>query len=109
MRTSVLALAVGAGLAVATPVFAASLNLMSDGLGTRGFSSPPQVVHGIGHPGMIFLPAQERYDIRLLALKTKMQRLAVQDGGQLSLKHQASLQRELDGVNRSFGLKSVHE
>jgi hypothetical protein len=51
------------------------------------------------------LTLQDRYDIRMLALKHKMQALTAEDGGQLSLAHKVSLQRELDQVNHWFGLK----
>jgi hypothetical protein len=45
---------------------------------------------------------QESYDEAIMALKQKMERLTREDGGQLSAAHQASLQKELDEVNRRF-------
>jgi hypothetical protein len=52
-----------------------------------------------------FPTQQERYAGRIMALKQKMQKLTAQDGGQLSDEHKAGLQRELDGLNKSFGIK----
>lgn len=46
---------------------------------------------------------QESYDLAVMMLKRKMERLAREDGGELSAAHQASLQKELDDVNRRFG------
>jgi hypothetical protein len=47
---------------------------------------------------------QDSYDHAILMLKKKMDRLTREDGGQLSPAHQASLQKELDDVNRRFRL-----
>lgn len=60
---------------------------------------------GGGIDGARFPTAQERYAARIMALKQKMQKMTAQDGGQLSEAHRAALQRELDGVNKSFGIK----
>src|SRR5689334_8653557 len=43
---------------------------------------------------------QDSYDQEITMLKKKMDRLTREDGGQLSAAHQASLQKELDDVNR---------
>jgi hypothetical protein len=48
------------------------------------------------------LNLQENYDQAIMTLKQKMERLTREDGGQLSAAHQASLQKELDDVNRRF-------
>ena len=48
---------------------------------------------------------QERYAAKMAALKAKMLKLTAADGGQLSPEHRASLQKELDSLNRQFGLK----
>jgi hypothetical protein len=45
---------------------------------------------------------QESYDQAIMTLKAKMERLTREDGGHLSAEHQASLQKELDDVNRRF-------
>jgi hypothetical protein len=45
---------------------------------------------------------QESYDLSIMMLKKKMQRLTREDGGQLSAAHQASLQADLDRVNRRY-------
>jgi hypothetical protein len=47
---------------------------------------------------------QDSYDHAIIMLKKKMDRLTREDGGQLSAAHQASLQKELDDVNRRFRL-----
>ncbi|HLZ73889.1 hypothetical protein [Phenylobacterium sp.] len=61
--------------------------------------------YGAGADGARFPTTQERYAAKILALRQKMQKLTQQDGGRLSDEHKASLQRELDGVNKSFGIK----
>jgi hypothetical protein len=90
------------GAALATPALAAN--------------SGPQI-NAMAAPrggGVIFGPVtpiitlQRSYDLRMLRLKAKMQRLTAQDGGELSTAHEASLQKELDGVNRFYGLKPAH-
>lgn len=48
---------------------------------------------------------QERYEARIAALKARMLRLTAADGGQLTPEHRASLQKDLDSLNREFGLK----
>ena len=48
---------------------------------------------------------QERYEARIAALKARMQRLTAADGGQLTPEHKASLQKDLDSLNREFGVK----
>ena len=63
---------------------------------------------GGGVDGARLPTEQERYAARIMALKQKMQKLTAQDGGQLSEAHRAALQRELDGVNRSFGIKPAN-
>jgi hypothetical protein len=102
----ILAIAVGAALALATPALASGVS--GDGFGTTAYSPPLVFGLGVGvgriptnHP----LPLQHRYDRRVMALKAKMARLTTQDGGQLSAADHANLQRELDGVNHWFGLK----
>ena len=107
MRIRSLMLAAGAALAFATPSLAQFSGL--DGLGIQGQSwmyapstAPPIAAN---RPR---LTLQQRYDIRVMALKAKMQALTAKDGGQLSLEHQTTLQRELDGVNHWFMLKPAH-
>ncbi|HLZ73887.1 hypothetical protein [Phenylobacterium sp.] len=106
MRIRSLVFAAGAALVFATPTLAQSFGGL-DGLGIQGQSwmyrpstAPPIAVHR--------LTLQQRYDIRVMALKAKLQALTAQDGGQLSLAHQTTLQQELDGVNHWFKLKPSH-
>jgi hypothetical protein len=99
--------AAGAALALATPALATGLDGVSgDGMGGGSFRGVPSGPIVVSHRAPLTL--QDRYDARMLALKAKMQRLAAQDGGQLSLRHAVSLQRELSDVNHWFGLKPAH-
>lgn len=107
MRIRTLMFAAGAALAFATPTFAQAFNGM-DGFAVEGQSwmyapstAPPIMIR----PRFTL---QQRYDIRMMVLKAKMEALTAEDGGQLSLAHQASLQRELDDVNHWFKLKPAH-
>ncbi|MGZ6040103.1 MAG: hypothetical protein ACXWKR_15640 [Phenylobacterium sp.] len=70
-------------------------------MGTQPSASP-------AFDGARFPTTQERYAAKITALRQKMQKLTQQDGGQLSEEHRAALQRELDGVNKSFGIKPAH-
>ena len=42
------------------------------------------------------------YEMQLLKLKSEMERLTREDGGQLTAEHQASLQKRLDDLNRAY-------
>jgi hypothetical protein len=108
MRIRSLVLAAGVALASATPTLAQSFSGL-DGLGIQGQSwmyapstAPPIPVN---RPRFTL---QQRYDIRVMALKAKMQAQAAQDGGRLSQIHQITLQQELDGVNHWFKLRPAH-
>jgi hypothetical protein len=101
----------GAGLALmlATPALAADLSgVMSDGFSTGHYLPHMAMPASAPSTNRPYLTAQDRYDLRVMALKAKMQGLTAQDGGELSEAHKASLQHELDGVNRWFGLKPAH-
>ncbi|HEY3950967.1 hypothetical protein [Phenylobacterium sp.] len=50
---------------------------------------------------------QQRYNQKIIALRDKMQKTARADGGQLTAEHKAALQKELDGINRQFGVKAA--
>jgi hypothetical protein len=47
---------------------------------------------------------EQRYMEKLSALRTKTLHLTAQDGGQLTPEHRDSLQKELDALNRQFGI-----
>jgi hypothetical protein len=64
--------------------------------------SPPVLSEGVVSPADSQAHLQDNYDHAIMALKQKMERLTREDGGQLSQEHQASLQKELDGVNQHF-------
>jgi hypothetical protein len=108
-------LAAGAAAAAAAMAPCAASAQMMGQMGQMGMmgqmmtSQPPvNAPFGTGEDGAVFPSTQQRYAAKIMALKEKMQRLTVQDGGQLSDEHRASLQRELDGVNKSFGIKPAH-
>ena len=48
----------------------------------------------------------DRYEMRLIALKKKVDRQTREDGGQLTPEHQAGLQKQFDDLNSEFGLAS---
>ena len=50
-------------------------------------------------------PEPRGYEGQVLALKARMERLARKDGGHLTAEHQASLQRDLDRLNRDYGMR----
>jgi hypothetical protein len=49
---------------------------------------------------------QERYRMKILSLRDKTLRMKAKDGGQLTPEHAASLQHELDELNKQFGIKA---
>jgi hypothetical protein len=106
-------LAAGAAAGAMTPCAAWAQMMGQMGMtGQMGQMMTPQppvsLPFGTGDDGAVFPSPQQRYAAKIMALKDKMQRLTVQDGGQLTPEHRASLQRELDGVNKSFGIKPAH-
>jgi hypothetical protein len=94
-------------LAASLAAVGAALAQMMGQMGGQMMNSQPSASAAVngGLDGARFPTPQERYAARIMALKQKMQKLTQQDGGQLSEAHRAALQRELDGVNRSFGIK----
>lgn len=102
-------LAAGLALAGAAPDAARAqmmnqMGSMGQGM-MMGTQSSASSAFGAGADGARFPSTQERYAARIQALKQKMAKLTREDGGQLSEAHKAALQRELDGVNKSFGIK----
>jgi len=92
-----LALAVGAGPG------AARAQMMGSGMMTPMPRTSPGYASQLNPAD--YPSRQERYEARIAALKARMQRLTAADGGQLTPEHQASLQKDLDTLNREFGVK----
>ena len=111
MRLAISMPVLAAGLAIAGAAADAARAQMMNQMGAMGqgmmMGTQPSAssAYGAGVDGARFPTSQERYAAKIVALRQKMQKLTQQDGGQLSAEHKASLQRELDGVNRSFGIK----
>ena len=106
-----LAVSIGALASTLVLAGAASAQMMTGQMGQMGQGqmmgpqAPQSAAFGAGVDRARFPTTQERYAAKIQALKQKMQKLTAQDGGQLSDEHKAGLQRELDGVNKSFGVK----
>ena len=66
---------------------------------------PVSETYGAGADGATLPSQRERYEAKIVELKAKMDRLTATDGGQLSAEHRAGLQKELDALNRRFGVK----
>lgn len=114
MRLATFSLILAAGFASAG---GASAQMGAGTMGSMGqmgqgqmMSSQPSAsaTFGAGDDGARFPTAQQRYAARIQALRQKMAKLTREDGGQLSDEHKAGLQRELDGLNKSFGIKPAH-
>lgn len=69
---------------------------------------PASTTYGGDFDTSHFPSQQERYAAKIAQLKTKMLRLTAADGGELTAEHKASLQKELDSLNRRFGIKPAH-
>jgi hypothetical protein len=82
---------------------AASAQMMSP----MPMSPRPQADTSFG-PNTDFPPnptRQQRYMAKIVTLRAKTLKITAADGGQLSPEHRASLQKELDTLNREFGIK----
>jgi hypothetical protein len=110
MRLAILVPALASALALTGVASAQMMGQMGGGMMGGGMSPMPPANGSAnwGAENAAFPTAQQRYVARIRALKSKMDKLTQQDGGQLSDEHRASLQRELDGVNKSFGIKPAH-
>jgi hypothetical protein len=98
MRRRVLAAALAASLALPGLAWAQSGMMMN-----QMPVQPHEQFTGLPPP----LPTrQERYWTKLSSLRDKTLRTKAKDGGQLTAEHAASLQHELDQLNRQFGLKA---
>ncbi len=94
---------VAAGLATAALATAAMAGPQGADQVSTSFANPPQaVIDGPLTPLDSDANLQASYDHNIMMLKKKMERLTREDGGQLSATHQASLQKELDDVNRHY-------
>jgi hypothetical protein len=97
MRLSVLALMSAAALAQAG---GAQAQMM---MGQQPAQAHDQSTGPIAAP----LTKQDRYLIKLSALRDKTIRTKAKDGGRLTPEHAASLQHELDDLNRQFGVPAA--
>src|SRR5256885_740218 len=97
MRTFTLALVATAAMALATAAVAQQ--------SVDGPNQQPNIPQGSGASyGMNVhenTPA-DRYDLAVMMLKKKVDRVTREDGGKLTADHQASLQAELDTLNHKF-------
>jgi hypothetical protein len=94
-------------LPIFTLVFLAAAGVAQAQMGTMMMNPMPQstATYGGDFDAGRNPSQQERYAEKIAALKAKMMKLTAADGGQLSAEHRASLQKELDSLNRQFGLK----
>lgn len=103
MRTFTLALAAAATLGLAGAAVAQSNNVTF----APSTMQPAPAPQGAGDFNRLDNPdtVTDHYDLAIMLLKKKMDRMTREDGGQLTPEHQAGLQAELDKVNLRFGLK----
>ncbi|HEY0435565.1 MAG TPA: hypothetical protein VGC92_02925 [Phenylobacterium sp.] len=100
MRTLILALAAAAALTVAPAAFAQSVSPTYSEM-----QAPlPQGSGAFVGSDLTDTPA-DRYDFSVMMLKKKVDRVTREDGGALTPEHASALQKELDTLNRRFGVK----
>jgi hypothetical protein len=100
MRLSLLALAVAGGLLCAGAAAAQGVIGMGQSqMGPNGALTPQS---GDPFASSHAETPRERQVAALSRLRTKMLRMAAEDGGQLSEAHKAALQRELDAINKTY-------
>ena len=112
MRIYVLALAAGATLALAGA--AAAQTMVEVPMSTAAPTGSYQgqgAYDGPGSPGrmargMIIPDRRYNYLMKVETLREKAVRTEARDGGRLSPEHAASLQHELDKLNRVYGVKT---
>jgi Spy/CpxP family protein refolding chaperone len=96
VRGRILALTVAAGLVQAGAAAAQMMPMMTNQLPAQAhdqFTGPPA------------LPTRhDRYLMKLASLRDKTLKTKAKDGGQLTPEHAASLQQELDRLNKEFGI-----
>ena len=96
MRTQVLALAAGAAVAFSGPALAQMGGMMPMGPGS-GTNDAQYLQEDRSLP-----PA---YVKQVTALSYRTLELRAEDGGKLTAEHRASLQRELDRLNREYRVR----
>lgn len=99
MRTLVIAIAATAVLGLAPSALAQQ--------SVNGPNQMPNIPQGSGGSfGMnVHDDASQGYDLAVMMLKKKVERVTREDGGKLTSDHLASLQAELDGLNHRFGAR----
>lgn len=99
MRTLILTLTATAALGLATAAAAQQ--------SVNGPNQMPNIPQGSGGSfGMnIHEGEASGYEAAVMRLKLKVDRVTHEDGGQLTSEHLASLQGELDALNRQYGRK----
>jgi hypothetical protein len=102
MRTFTLALLATAAMGLATSAMAQQT--------VNGPNQQPNIPQGPGNGDRAnYFPdtVQDRYDVAILLLKKKVDRVTREDGGKLTPEHAAALQSDLDKLNRRFGRNNV--
>jgi hypothetical protein len=107
MRLPIVALAVAGGLAgIGAPTVAGAQGMMGGGVMGQGTMASPNTRLNDPFAHVEYQTAQQRYAEQLSALRRKLLRMKTEDGGQLSLAHQAALQQELDAINKTYAANS---
>ena len=68
---------------------------------------PANSAYSVPGDGPTFRSPRERYLAQLADLRARSQRMTASDGGALTEQHRERLQKELDRLNRRFGMKPV--
>jgi hypothetical protein len=98
-----LAISAAVGLAAAALATGAQAQSRGSDMTSSALPSPPGQSGGVlTTPSERQANLQQSYDLAIMMLKKKMERVTREDGGQLSEAHQAGLQKELDDVNHRF-------
>jgi hypothetical protein len=98
MRVHILALMIAGVLVPAGSAMAQMVEVpkVLETPGDRGHSAGPMASE-VGN-------RQYRYLMRIETLKEKVAQTKARDGGRITAEHEASLQRELDKLNRVYGM-----
>jgi hypothetical protein len=107
MRLAMVALAVAGGLTgLGAPSVAGAQGMMGGGVMGQGTMAQPNTRLNDPFAHVEYQTAQQRYAEQLAALRKKLLRLKLADGGELSPAHQAALQQELDAINKTYAANS---
>jgi hypothetical protein len=104
MRTFTLALVATAALAAAPGAFAQMMTSNEGPSGGFGSTVPMPASNGAYNSAHSDTVA-DKYDLAVMQLKKKVDRVTREDGGKLSAEHAVELQAQLDEVNRQFGAR----